>query len=49
MGWAEGRDTLRCLEAATGKVVWAQSDAAPEYGRHSMGDKGMYRGATATP
>lgn len=49
IGWAEGRDTVRCLEAATGKLVWEQSEDASEYGRHSTGDKGMYRGATATP
>ncbi len=49
IGWAEGQDTLRCLEAATGTVIWEQSDTGPEYGRHSTGDKGLYRGATATP
>ncbi len=49
IGWEDGRDMVRWLESATGKIIWEQSYAAPEYGRHSTGDKGMYRGATATP
>ncbi len=49
VGWSEGRDTLSCLEPATGKMLWKQSFPAPEYGRHAVGDKSMYRGSTATP
>ncbi|MCB1236677.1 MAG: PQQ-binding-like beta-propeller repeat protein [Verrucomicrobiae bacterium] len=49
IGWADDRDTVRCLDAATGASIWEQGYAAPEYGRQSTGDKGFYRGATATP
>lgn len=49
IGWADGRDTVRSLDPASGEILWEKSYPAPEYGRHSVGDKNMYRGATATP
>jgi outer membrane protein assembly factor BamB len=49
MGWRDGRDFLRCLDAATGKEHWNQSYPSPEYGRYSKGDKQFYRGPTGTP
>lgn len=48
-GWAGGQDTVRCLDIRTGKTLWERHYAAPEFGRHAVGDQGMYRGATATP
>ncbi len=49
MGWQGNRDTVFCLDAATGKVMWRQSYACPKYGRHAVGDQGLYRGPTSTP
>jgi hypothetical protein len=49
MGWKGGEDTVVCFEAGTGKILWSQRYASPEYGRHSQGDKGMYNGPSATP
>lgn len=49
LGSADGRDTVRCLEAASGRELWNQSYACPEYGRHSYGDQGLYSGSSASP
>ena len=49
IGWRDERDQITCLDAATGKVQWRRDYKAPKYGRHAVGDKGMYRGVTATP
>lgn len=49
LGWNAGMDSVVCLDAATGKEHWAQSYRSPEYGRHALGDKGMYNGPSGTP
>ncbi|MEO1997132.1 MAG: PQQ-binding-like beta-propeller repeat protein [Planctomycetaceae bacterium] len=49
LGWKAGRDTLHCLDAQTGKLIWQQSYQCPQYGRHSSGDKGIYSGPSACP
>lgn len=49
LGWEEGRDTLRALDLADGRELWRQSYEAPEYGRHAMGDQGMYAAVTSSP
>lgn len=49
LGWAAGKDTLRCLDAVDGKVLWSVDYRSPEYGRFHMGDEGLYSGATSTP
>ena len=49
IGWSEGREHVRCLDAQTGKEVWGESYPAPEYGRVSTGDKSLYSGTSATP
>ncbi|MEQ8791954.1 MAG: PQQ-binding-like beta-propeller repeat protein [Pirellulaceae bacterium] len=49
LGWSKGRDSVVCLDAASGKELWRQSYACPEYGRESDGDKGLYGGVTPTP
>lgn len=48
-GWKEGRDTVQCLDMATGKSVWRQSCPSPRFGRHAIGDQGFYGGPSATP
>lgn len=48
-GWGGNRDTLSCLNAKTGDVIWKQSYDCPKYGRRSTGDKGIYAGPTSTP
>jgi len=49
MGWAGGRDRLRCLDLKTGKELWRQEYESPRYGRKAQGDQGLYSGVTATP
>jgi len=44
-----GTDTVRCLDAATGKEIWRQSYAAPYQGRVRKGDTQFYGGPSATP
>jgi outer membrane protein assembly factor BamB len=48
LGWADGKDTLYCLDIS-GKEVWKQAYAAPKYGRHATGDQGRFCGPLATP
>ncbi len=49
VGWYDGKDTLQCFDAATGRNLWRQSYAAPRFGRHAVGDQGFYGGPSATP
>jgi outer membrane protein assembly factor BamB len=49
MGWARDKDTVVCLDAATGKELWSASVPCPAYGRNHMGDENSYSGPTATP
>jgi len=49
MGWKGNVDTLRCLDAATGKELWTSGYPCPPHGRHHMGDEKFYSGPTATP
>lgn len=44
MGWRDGKATVYCLDAATGKEKWKHSATCPKYGRHAKGDQSMYRG-----
>lgn len=49
LGWEKGKDTVVCLDAATGASLWKQSYETPRYGRHHTGDEDAYSGPTATP
>lgn len=49
MGWRAGKDTVTCLEAATGRQVWNQSYSCPSHGRYRIGDENLYAGPSATP
>src|SRR5262245_57917376 len=49
LGHTGGKDHLVCLDAATGQEVWKTSAASKQFGRHALGDQGMYGGPTATP
>jgi outer membrane protein assembly factor BamB len=49
MGWSGGRDTVWCLNATTGAVVWTAGYASPRHGRHATGDEGLYAGPSSTP
>ncbi|MEX0712581.1 MAG: PQQ-binding-like beta-propeller repeat protein, partial [Pirellulales bacterium] len=49
MGWRDGRDTVLCLDAATGNEIWHQSYPCPRFGRRAMGDEGLYSGPQSTP
>lgn len=40
---------MQCIDAATGKNLWTQSYACPQYGRKATGDEGLYGGPTGTP
>lgn len=48
-GWSDGKDTVHCLDAATGEVIWQQSTPSPEYGRYHRGDEAFYKGPSSTP
>lgn len=48
-GWRDGKDYVVCLDPATGKGVWSQAYAAPQYGRQATGDQNFYSGLSATP
>lgn len=49
MGYADGLDTLYCLDAAKGSILWKTADRAPRFGRHAMGDQALYSCITSTP
>ncbi|MEX2186316.1 MAG: PQQ-binding-like beta-propeller repeat protein [Pirellulales bacterium] len=49
MGWRADEDTVRCLDAQSGKTIWSKSYAAPRYGRVATGDEGFYSGPSSTP
>ncbi len=49
LGYADGKDTLSCLDCETGKEVWSRSYDCPEYGRFKIGDEGIYSGPSSTP
>lgn len=48
-GWSGNQDTVFCLDAQTGKVLWKQTYDSPRYGRHAVGDQKLYSGACSTP
>ena len=48
-GWSGNQDRLFCLDLQTGEELWRQSYKSPRYGRHAVGDKGLYSGACSTP
>ncbi|MHB8863400.1 MAG: outer membrane protein assembly factor BamB family protein [Pirellulaceae bacterium] len=49
LGWENNEDTVVCLDATRGEVLWKQSYSSPRYGRHHAGDEDAYSGPTATP
>lgn len=49
LGYAGGKDVLRCLRASDGKESWAVEYKCPKYGRHHVGDEGLYSGPSGTP
>jgi len=49
MGWQNGRDSVYCLDAATGEQIWRQEYTCPKYGRHHAGDENWYHGPSSTP
>lgn len=49
MGWRNDREQLLCLDAASGGELWRVDYPAPQYGRQSTGDKGIYGGISSTP
>lgn len=49
LGWAGGKDTIRCLNAMDGKRIWSVDYKCPKYGRQHMGDEGLYSGPSSTP
>ena len=48
-GWADNKDYIYCLNAATGKEIWKKSYNCRAYGRFARGDQGSYKGVTSTP
>lgn len=48
-GWSGGQETVFCLAADDGSVLWSKSDACPRYGRFAEGDQNWYSGPTSSP
>ncbi|MCA9179104.1 MAG: hypothetical protein KDB14_31795 [Planctomycetales bacterium] len=49
MGWHDQRDSVICLELASGRELSRASYACPRHGRLATGDQGLYAGPTSTP
>lgn len=49
VGWDQGKDTLFCLDLASGEAAWSIAYDAPRFGRESVGDQGLYDGPSSTP
>jgi hypothetical protein len=49
MGWTDGNDHVRSLDAKTGMPVWDVACKCPRYGRYAIGDEPAYSGPTSTP
>lgn len=49
LGWTGANDVVRCLSAKDGTELWAARYKSPQYGRHAVGDEGIYSGSTSTP
>jgi outer membrane protein assembly factor BamB len=49
LGWSANQETVRCLDAKTGRELWKVSYPAPKYGRLATGDEGLYAGPSGTP
>ena len=49
MGWKDGQDHVYCIDTNSGRLMWEQAYACPDYGRHSEGDKGIYSGPSSCP
>lgn len=49
MGWQDGQDHVRCLNAETGEPLWTVAYTCPRYARHATGDENAYAGPTSTP
>ena len=47
-GWRRGKDEIQCRDAGSGKLIWSQAYESPQYGRFSLGDKGLYGGPTGS-
>ena len=48
-GWVDGKNSIECFDAATGRQRWGQQYDSPRYGRKSLGDLGLYSGPSSTP
>lgn len=48
-GWADGTDSVRCLDAPSGRPLWASEYPALKHGRHHRGDENLYAGPQSTP
>jgi outer membrane protein assembly factor BamB len=49
IGHSDDKDHVVCLDAGNGKEVWKVSYNAKRFGRHALGDQGMYGGPSSTP
>ena len=49
LGWKDDIDTVYCLDAATGIIVWKQAYPSPRYGRYHQGNEHLYGGPSPTP
>ncbi|MEZ6121937.1 MAG: PQQ-binding-like beta-propeller repeat protein [Planctomycetaceae bacterium] len=47
--WKDGQEVLSALQVDTGKPLWSVSYPAAKYGRHAVGDQGLYSGPSSTP
>ncbi|MFN4260481.1 MAG: PQQ-binding-like beta-propeller repeat protein [Gemmataceae bacterium] len=49
LGWDNEQTHVYCLDAVSGKEAWKQSFRCPKFGRHAIGDQGLYSGPSSAP
>ncbi len=49
LGHQDGSDAVECRDAKTGKLLWRSKYTCKQYGRHHVGDEGLYAGPSSTP
>jgi outer membrane protein assembly factor BamB len=49
LGHQDDCDAVECRDTRTGKLLWRSKYTCKKYGRHHVGDEGLYAGPSSTP